>query len=397
MTRNFVLYTHSGSGNHGCEALVRTTVDLLKEISCNNISLVSYRDYEDKRYGIDNICKLVQKGTLAKVENFDFKFFKSYFNMKFLKKFEDMDLLSEASAASVKKGDVALSIGGDNYCYEGSEIFVKEDNLWRFAGLKTVLWGCSVEEYVIDNTFLSDNIKKYDLITARESISYKMLKSINPNTVLVSDSAFVLKSKKVALEKGFENREFVGLNFSSLVQDYEISEGIAKKNIFMLLEYIFAHTDMDVMLVPHVVQKNNDDRVILKEIYEKYKNTGRILLINDCSCEELKGYISHCRFFVGARTHSTIASYSLAIPTLVLGYSVKSLGIAKDLFGNSENYVLPVQNLGREDDLLMHFKWLLKNENNIKETLVSVLPEYKNRVYDGIKALQNICLINEIY
>ena len=66
---------------------------------------------------------------------------------------------------------------------------------------------------------------------------------------------------------------------------------------------------------------------------------------------ELKGYIARCRFFVGARTHATIAAYSSCVPTLVLGYSVKSRGIARDLFGNEENYVLPVQSLQEPDEL----------------------------------------------
>ena len=62
----------------------------------------------------------------------------------------------------------------------------------------------------------------------------------------------------------------------------------------------------------------------------RYKSTGRVMLVQDCNCEELKGYISRCRFFIGARTHATIAAYSSQVPTLVVGYSVKAKGIAKD-------------------------------------------------------------------
>ena len=35
-----------------------------------------------------------------------------------------------------------------------------------------------------------------------------------------------------------------------------------------------------------------------------------------------------------------------------MGYSVKARGIAKDLLGTDENYVVPVQSLKSEDDLL---------------------------------------------
>ena len=74
---------------------------------------------------------------------------------------------------------------------------------------------------------------------------------------------------------------------------------------------------------------------------------------------ELKGYIARCRFFIGARTHSTIAAYSSGVPTLVLGYSVKSKGIAKDLFGTYENYVLTVQQLKEYSELGRAFKSIM--------------------------------------
>ena len=80
----------------------------------------------------------------------------------------------------------------------------------------------------------------------------------------------------------------------------------------------------------------NNDLEVLAQLYDEFKDNDRIMLIGDHNCMELKGYIARCRFFVGARTHATIAAYSSCVPTLVLGYSVKSRGIARDLFGNEE-------------------------------------------------------------
>jgi polysaccharide pyruvyl transferase WcaK-like protein len=113
-----------------------------------------------------------------------------------------------------------------------------------------------------------------------------------------------------------------------------------------------------------------------------------VFLIDDCSCEELKGYISKCRFFIGARTHATIAAYSTLVPTLVVGYSVKAMGIAKDLFGTSENYVLPAQEIKEANELTNAFIWLQENEIDIKKHLSDILPEYKERINNGIDALK---------
>ena len=120
----------------------------------------------------------------------------------------------------------------------------------------------------------------------------------------------------------------------------------------------------------------------MKYLYEKYKRTKRIILLEDQNCEKLKGVISKCRFFIGARTHSTIAAYSSFVPTLVVGYSVKAKGIAKDLFGTYENYVIPVQSFEDENRLLNSIKWLMDNEKEIKEYLENYIPVYKENKFD---------------
>ena len=94
---------------------------------------------------------------------------------------------------------------------------------------------------------------------------------------------------------------------------------------------------------------------------------------------ELKGYIARCRFMIAARTHASIAAYSTCVPTLVVGYSVKAKGIAKDIFGSYENYVLPVQSLSKEDELVNAFNWLYQHEDSIRTHLETMMPEYCER------------------
>ena len=138
-------------------------------------------------------------------------------------------------------------------------------------------------------------------------------------------------------------------------------------------------TDMAIALIPHVIWDDSDDRIPLMQLYERYKKSGRVLVIEDQNCSKLKYAISKCRFFVGARTHSTIAAYSSGIPTLVVGYSVKARGIARDLFGDEEQYSLSVQRLKETDELLKKFRWILENEELIKKQLNSKIPEVIKR------------------
>ena len=161
-------------------------------------------------------------------------------------------------------------------------------------------------------------------------------------------------------------------------------------NYERLIEYILNETDMNICLIPHVVWENNNDFIPINYLYEKYSNSGRICKLDDYNCMELKGFISRCRFFVGARTHATIAAYSTCVPTLVVGYSVKAKGIATDLFGTDQNYVVPVQELQEQGKLTAMFKWLQSREEAIRQNLEVLMPEYINRAWIAKAAVDRL-------
>ena len=187
-------------------------------------------------------------------------------------------------------------------------------------------------------------MRRYDYISARESLSYGLLQSAGlTNIGLAPDTAFTLPAEYLPLPEGFQENNTVGLNLSPLAAGKESRPGIALANYRKLVQLILNETDCAVALIPHVVWDGNDDRDAMRPLLEEFRASGRVMMIPDCNCMQLKGYIARCRYFIGARTHATIAAYSSGVPTLVLGYSLKSRGIATDLFGTDEHYVLPVQ------------------------------------------------------
>ena len=234
------------------------------------------------------------------------------------------------------------------------------------------------------------DIARYDLITARESISYETLKAVNPNTILVADPAFVLDSVELPLPEGWKEGNTIGINASPLIMQCAKDGSVAYEAYRCLIKHILNTTDAVVALIPHVVIANNDDRIPLRNLYEEFASSGRVLLIEDHNCCELKGYISRCRMFIGARTHATIAAYSTCVPTLVLGYSVKSKGIARDVFATEEHYVLPVQEMRNPAELADGFDWLVSNEESIRSHLKRVMPEYIQRAYTAAKAVSRL-------
>lgn len=389
--KHYILYGHDGSANHGCEALARTTAELL-DYKTNHITLISSKAHEDVRYGLDEFCTVSQRGVKAKQLKRNLDFWRAYYALKVRGDYSPMDDEAEIQAMDVKRGDVALAIGGDSYCYGGEVTYqlIHQHSLCKKAGLKTVFWGCSIEPELLEDPALADDMHSFDLITARESISYEALRRVNPNTILVADSAFLLQEKRLPMPEGFENGDIVGINSSPLVERRESSPGMVRRNYEKLIESILGETDYKILLIPHVTWQNNDDRTVHQELYEKYKDTSRIAAIGDHNCRELKGFISRCRFFIGARTHATIAAYSTGVPTLVAGYSTKSKGIAKDLFGTHENYVIAVQDFKTETDLTDKWKWLQANEESCRARLQEIMPEYKQRVYRGQEAVKKL-------
>lgn len=381
--KKFFLYGHNGSGNHGCEAIVRSTCKILREeFGDIDIKLASGNTSEDKKYGLDKVINLVnEKNTVAKLS---LPYINAYLNLKLKKNgLESEKLAYRKTFYNVDKDAIAFSIGGDNYCYPGYERFTMLHNVLRERNIKTVLWGCSVEPSKIDD-FMKEDLVNYDLIIARETLTYEALKNIGANVKLYPDPAFQLDKIEKELPKNFKENNTVGINISPMVMNNETIEGITIENYIELINYILENTDMNIALIPHVIwEDNNDDRKPSKFLYDKFKDTNRVVLIEDDNCEVLKGYISRCRFFIGARTHSTIAAYSTCIPTLVIGYSVKAKGIAKDIFGTYENYVLPVQSLSNKDDLINAFEWMKNNEDDIRKHLNKFMPGYKEKALQG--------------
>lgn len=379
-------YAHAGAGNHGCEAIVRSSAHILN----SKITLHSMRPEQDFQYGLNQVVAEICEDCDAEVKKYSIPWIISRLQTKLTGKIENTiynrkrKLIDAAGA-----GDVWFSIGGDNYCYPGTEILAAENVLLKRKGAKTVLWGCSVEPALLENTAIAKDLASYDLITARETISYEALKKVNPNTMLVSDPAFTLERKDLPLPEGWIEGNTIGINASPLILNSGNSD-LVLNAYRRLVEEILKTTDCAIALIPHVVWDNNDDRHVLHILYDEYRNTGRILMIDDCNCMELKGYIARCRMFIGARTHATIAAYSTCVPTLVLGYSVKSKGIAKDLFGTDEHYVLPVKGLQSDTALADGFKWLLVHENQIHDYLKKCMPEYVNNAYRGVSSLNRL-------
>lgn len=383
-----LLYSHGGSANHGCEAIVRSSIKVMEGF--DRFKLLSKNPEEDYLYQLDKITQI--ESSDDDIKRNKLRYFIYLLKMKFLK--SDSIYFQELYRNITKKADgfkIAFSIGGDNYCYKGFNEELKVLNeKFNAKGIKTVLWGCSIEPANLTKETVKD-LSLYSLITARESITYNaLLEKGLKNARLYPDPAFQLDRVDLPLPDGFVEGNTVGINVSPLIIKSEKNKGVTISNYIKLVEYIIEKTSMQIALVPHVVWSHNDDREPLHLLFKHFEYTNRIILIQDYNAMELKGFIARCRFFVAARTHASIAAYSQEVPTLVVGYSVKARGIAQDIFGTDKGYVIPVQSLVEEDDLVTAFQFIQDSEADIKAHYQKMMGTYKLKSLDAIKEVYNL-------
>lgn len=381
-----MMYGHDGSLNRGCEAIVRSSSEMIKErFKDSKIILASGKPKTDE--GLDKLDDIFNSSPVEFKPNLLQKV-RVISEIKLLKtEHYALGKIYKNVINRIKDIDVLLSIGGDNYCYGEQPAFYEINRRVKLDGKKLVLWGCSIGEEDMSKNKLED-LKNFDLILARETLTYNMLKNKGlTNVKLVADPAFTMTKQELPFPKGWKENDTIGLNFSPLVLNRNKESAKAVRE---LIKHILNVTESTIALTPHVMIEGNDDFEILNKFYEEFKDTGRVIILpNDLNAIQYKGYIARMRAFIGARTHATIAAYSNSIPTMVLGYSVKSRGISKDLFGY-ERLVLGINEISDSNKLKNAFDEMIRDEKEIVKHLDITIPRIKEMAYKSLDYLNEI-------
>lgn len=380
------MFAHDGSLNRGCEAIVRSSTNLIKEkMRGAKVLLVSGKPKTDK---VIPLLDDIVDGSRKSINKYSYSWMLSSMRVKLFKdESYALGKIYENTIKQIDNVDVCLSIGGDNYCYGEQPGWYEIDKRVKSKGKKLVLWGCSIGEEDMSDRKLED-LKLFDLILARETLTYNMLKNKGlDNIKLCADPAFTLEKEELELPVGWKEGNTVGLNFSPLVESKNPKSKTAINN---LIQHILNETDLTIALTPHVMESGNNDYQLLLTYYKKYKDTGRVIILPDhINATQYKGYIARMRYFIGARTHATIAAYSQCIPTMVLGYSVKSKGIALDLFGE-EKLVLGIDQISDSETLISRFNEMVREEREIRTKLEQSIPDIKKMSYKAVDYLDEL-------
>lgn len=381
----FYLASQTNFGNRGCEALVRSTVELLRlafgEVKVLVPSLDKARDSvqwpESAQAGVEFVDAPPMPRLLGKWSAACRRF-------AWLKQLPHLRAgIGAPFVADMRRADAIISIGGDNYSLDYSlgglyfNVGISEAAIR--IGKPTVLWGASVGPFSSEpraERQVVDHLRKLALVTVRESESLGYLRSVgvSDNVLQVVDSAFVLQPQAVDTRAWWPAEVgdgVLGLNIGWLIDDLRRRTGQADGavgDVAAFIRDVMQRTRLAVLLVPHVASLRgdlfNNDEAFNQQIIQKLGGpTPRLAEVpGGLNAAQLKHVISRCRFLIGGRTHATIAGFSSGVPTLSIAYSVKAKGINRDLFGD-ERYVLETPRLSR-DTLwsgleLLHARWCL--------------------------------------
>lgn len=302
----------------------------------------------------------------------------------------------EPMRSDILGSDVMIVTGGDTLSLDyglGSLLkWVSQVETALKANKTVVLWGSSSGPFSANpkvERMMAGHLAKYHLITVRESDTLGYLTRLGlRNVELVADPAFVLEPQPVATPLSLPTgaQGILGFNISPLITKFrEGADSVAKleADIVGFWRWVLDATSLDIVLVPHVDPLNgsseNSDSAYMSKLLAQFGGANRriALLPRTLNAAELKHVISGCRYFMGARTHSTIAAMSSGVPTISIAYSVKAKGLNRDLFGDLR-YVVETPAVSLET-LKGALQSLQAEESSARTLLSERIPEWRIR------------------
>lgn len=330
--KKLLLYGHGGAFNHGAEAILRASLPIFRRAGVP-IYLSTHFPEQDRAFGLDQLVDRSISADLSLVQQE--KAAPDYTSREQLAARIYRDALAE-----IDDGTICIGVGGDNYCYPN---WHRQSIFHRTAkerGGFSILWGCSVQPEQISGQ-MEEVLQSHDHIFARESLTANALRERGIGQVTqLPDPAFLLPPEPVTLPEAFHGQA-AAINLSPLL----LRQSMALMGAFVETARLLL-TKADVLLLaPHVTMPTDDDKAALSELASLLtaEEQRRLCWIpEEANAAQRKYMISRCELLVCCRTHASIAAYSTGVPVLVVGYSVKSQGIGKDL--GMERWTLSAEN-----------------------------------------------------
>lgn len=390
-TQKFLFMGNGGTANRGCEAILLSTIAMLE-------ARFPGSRYINSSYGDSRIraTPYLHRGNVLHRPHPEVRSVCGMF-WQFRKRMLGHQFNFQKY---LRHANIVLALGGDNYSldYGVPTAFFEANKIVLAAKKPLVIWGASIGPFTGDSafeTYAKEELKRVNLICARESRTVDYLDSlgIRDNVCRVADPAFLLEPEEPALtldELKILESPHIGLNLSPLLARYQEYGKPWAQHAADIIRQILRTQHYPIALIPHVMQRNNDDYEFLKITRERLAaEGGRLRLVGpNHSSREYKWLISKCLVFFGARTHATIAALSSCVPTLSLSYSMKSIGLNEDIFGDRA-WLVPLSEL-KPVPLSERISELVTKADDVRRYLETVMPSYAKHACDALPQLTDL-------
>lgn len=333
--------------NYGCEAIIRSTYNMLRECMPDcRIIYTSRNSVQDGKILKDLDLDIVQLSRKPDL-----------FSRGFNKLCEKLRLRSRISfdryREICKDIDLVVSVGGDIYTidknlakksgYRCNNRLVKLEEYAYQHGSKIILYGASIGPFPKENgneDYYRNHLNIMSLIICRENESIKYLNEINIKATIAfsPDPAFFLRQTQFNLP--MNERSGIAVNLSPRIISHDKDVDAQKDKLAATVIGLYRHLGETVYLVPHVYSDSigDDDLRFLKDIHLRipgiYKNN--ILTHEESGFMQTKLFLAQRKMVISARMHCAINAMSEGTPTILISYSQKSIGMAKYIYGTEE-------------------------------------------------------------
>lgn len=430
--------------NKGAEAVIITTVDILKKYF-TNAEFTTTMQLSEKLSNKTN-CKIIKNRmftsrtySLLTITKSSLDVLRVALYILTLKKLHI--LINNKKLNEYVKSDIVVHPGMDLYSDDFGTITVLEHTkdilIAILLNKPIIIWAESIGPF---RKFSTKYIAKFalnrvSLITVRENIAKQYLEELGINKVpiyVTADPAFLLEpklTKNVQDILGNNGAKYVGVSLAYLagnakktktikilsftaktlslilperILKFLLENGKASKSysssklkyismMTSLIDNIIEEHNVKILLIPHEEPK------VGKEIHEEIKESSKykeniILIPYNLDSQEIKSLIDNCEIFIGGKMHANIAALSQNIPTLGISYSYKFQGIM-GLLGQ-ERYV---SNNVTYEDINSKFNLLWNEKNNIKNELSIKTLQIKNKSNLNGKLVEEYCINNNIH
>lgn len=239
-------------------------------------------------------------------------------------------------------------------------------------------------------------LRNAEAITLRDPVSYRYLTEEGlPNIVQLADLGFLLPTqKKEDLRFKSKSKFQLGIAPSSLLKSKFTGKlrNRGRNVIFELaelIEQLCSRFDAEIVLIPHVESPIKAGDFELCEELARHAGANCKVLDKDLTPPQTKGFISQMDAMIAFRMHAAIAAIDSEVPTIVVSYSHKTIGLFEqfELSRWVVNYDADlIRNLEDKLERLIAERVAIKNK--ISEKLQEIRPLARKNIDIILEELQ---------